>query len=78
MKTYRQISLEEREKIYQLLKSDKWSPEIIAGRMKHEKKEQLISHETIYKYIYSYDGQKLKLYEYINVRTSQEAVKMLS
>jgi IS30 family transposase len=45
------------------LVEDKWSPEIIAGRIKMEKHLPSISHESIYKYIYSYDGQKLKLYE---------------
>jgi IS30 family transposase len=41
---------------------DKWSPEMIAGRMKIEKKKVLISHEAIYQYIYSSRGQKLRLY----------------
>lgn len=35
---------------------------MISGRMKIEKKKITISHETIYKYIYSYRGQKLRLY----------------
>jgi len=45
------------------LSIDKWSPEMIAGRMKIEKKEILVSHETIYKYIYGCYGQSFKLYK---------------
>lgn len=47
------------------LSEDKWSPEMISGRMKLEKHMVCISHETIYQYIYSYPGQKLKLYEHL-------------
>ncbi len=39
-----------------------WSPEQIAGRLKTEKSELRTSHETIYKFIYSNEGQKQKLY----------------
>lgn len=47
------------------LSEDKWSPEMISGRMKLEKQSICISHEAIYQYIYSYPGQKLKLYEHL-------------
>ena len=39
-----------------------WSPEQIAGRFKREKTEMLVSHETIYKFVYSEEGVKRKLY----------------
>ncbi len=47
------------------LSEDKWSPEMIAGRMRMEKRPVLISHEAIYQYIYSSQGRKLKLYQYL-------------
>ena len=47
------------------LSKDKWSPEMISGRMKLEKHPVCISHETIYQYIYSHPSQKLKLYEHL-------------
>jgi IS30 family transposase len=47
------------------LSEDKWSPEMISGRMKLEKQQVCISHEAIYQYIYSYPGQKLRLYEHL-------------
>lgn len=41
---------------------DGWSPEQIAGRLKLEKADIQVSHETIYKFIYSAEGQPQKLY----------------
>lgn len=43
----------------------KWSPEMIAGRMKREKQETTVSHETIYQFIYGTCGKKLGLYKYL-------------
>jgi len=40
-----------------------WSPELIAGRLKQQSGRCIISHETIYRYIYSPAGMKLKLYQ---------------
>jgi IS30 family transposase len=40
-----------------------WSPELIAGRLKQQSGRCLISHETIYRYIYSPAGIKLKLHQ---------------
>lgn len=40
-----------------------WSPELIAGRLKQDNGYCVISHETIYRYIYSSKGMKLKLYK---------------
>lgn len=43
-----------------------WSPEQIAGRLKRLNKDKtIICHETIYRYIYSPDGTRRKLYEYL-------------
>ena len=39
-----------------------WSPEQIAGRVKYECAEVQVSHETIYKFIYSEEGAKNKLH----------------
>jgi IS30 family transposase len=57
------------------LSLDKWSPEMIAGRMKHEKLPIKISHETIYQYIYSYLGQKLKLYQHLMLARPKRQLK---
>jgi IS30 family transposase len=40
-----------------------WSPELIAGRLTHQAGRCIISHETIYRFIYSPAGIKLKLYQ---------------
>lgn len=43
-----------------------WSPEQIAGRLKKERGEQVICHETIYRYIYdTTDGRHRRLFEYL-------------
>lgn len=43
-----------------------WSPEQIAGRLKRDNHgKTIISHETIYRYIYSNDGRSKKLSEYL-------------
>lgn len=43
-----------------------WSPEQIAGRLKRSNHgKSVICHETIYRYIYSPEGQKRKLNEYL-------------
>jgi IS30 family transposase len=39
-----------------------WSPEQISGRLKLENNRLRVSHETIYKFIYSSHGQAQKLY----------------
>ena len=39
-----------------------WFPEIISGYLKKERGISVISHETIYAYIYSKDGCDRKLY----------------
>jgi len=42
-----------------------WSPEQIAGRMRLEETPRSISHETIYAYVYSKDGQRENLARYL-------------
>ena len=42
-----------------------WSPEQISGRLKMESTKQVISHESIYKYIYSLPQKPLKLYQFL-------------
>ena len=42
-----------------------WSPEMIAGRLKLEKSDICVSHETIYDFVYSKEGQELGLYKYL-------------
>ena len=43
-----------------------WSPEQIAGYLKKEAQgKSIISHETIYQFIYSQEGRKIKLWKYL-------------
>ncbi|MEK6811845.1 MAG: IS30 family transposase [Nanoarchaeota archaeon] len=43
-----------------------WSPEQIAGRlMKENRGRKIICHETIYRYVYSKEGRKKNLFEYL-------------
>lgn len=45
---------------------NEWSPDVIAGKMKVEKRKQTISHESIYHYIYNRDGRYEGLYKYLH------------
>jgi len=45
-----------------------WSPEQIAGRMKHEATAVSVCHETIYAYVYSRDGQSQELARHLPER----------
>ena len=47
------------------LMEDKWSPEAISGRLKYHEKIGTIAHESIYKFIYSLEGNKMKLYQHL-------------
>lgn len=53
-----------RQHITQQLKQG-WSPEQIAGRLKEEHEINVISHETIYAYIYSKQGLTSELHVYL-------------
>jgi IS30 family transposase len=44
---------------------DKWSPQIIAARLKDCNLAATLSHESIYKFIYSVEGQLAKLYQHL-------------
>jgi transposase, IS30 family len=48
--------------IIECMKKDQWSPQQIAGEMNKRCGMTIISHETIYKFIYSDEGKKLKLW----------------
>jgi IS30 family transposase len=54
--------------VIEKLSIDKWSPEIIAARIKRESFAASLSHETIYKFIYSSEGQRSKLYQHLMYR----------
>jgi transposase, IS30 family len=43
-----------------------WSPQQIAGRLKRSAGRCIISHETIYAYIYSESGKAQKLYQFLH------------
>lgn len=45
-----------------------WSPEQIAGRMRHEGSDVSVCHETIYAYVYSREGQSEELARYLPER----------
>lgn len=53
----------ELKSIIKSMLSNNESPEMIAGRMKHLDKEVTVSTETIYKYIYSYEGVEQGLWK---------------
>lgn len=51
---------------YVLKNLRRWSPEEISGKLKKDNhKVSVICHETIYRYIYSLEGRKRKLFEYL-------------
>lgn len=50
---------------------EKWSPDVIAGRLRIEKKDMVISTETIYQYIYSAEGIALGLFKYLASQRKQ-------
>ncbi len=48
-----------------------WSPEIIAGRLSREQRSKPISHESIYRYIYSREGRKQNLHRLLRQRKTR-------
>ncbi|MCL5959421.1 MAG: IS30 family transposase [Chloroflexi bacterium] len=52
-----------------------WSPEQIAGRLKKENGETVICHETIYRFIYSEQGKKMGLSEYLPCKRTKRRRK---
>ena len=53
-----------------------WSPEIITNCLKKERGISVISHETIYAYIYSKEGRKNDLYLSLKKRRKKRKAKM--
>jgi transposase, IS30 family len=51
-----------KEEIIRLMQEDRYSPEMVAGRLKQRKSDITISHETIYQFIYSVEGSEQQLY----------------
>lgn len=47
------------------LTEDQWSPEQIAGELNTRTGTQIISHETIYQFLYSEEGRRLKLWVHL-------------
>lgn len=46
--------------------NDNWSPEQIAGTLEEEKKfKEIVSHETIYNYVYSHSEKQKELYKHL-------------
>jgi transposase, IS30 family len=52
-----------KEEIIKLMREDRYSPEIVAGRLKQQGSKVTISHESIYQFIYSQAGAKQQLYK---------------
>ncbi len=52
-----------------------WSPEQIAGRMRVEKTADTVSHETIYAWVYSKDGQRENLARYLPSRRRKRRLR---
>lgn len=48
--------------IIRCMKEEQWSPQQIAGEINTRCKVTIVSHETIYQFIYSDEGKKLKLW----------------
>jgi transposase, IS30 family len=51
--------------IIEKMQHDRYSPEMIHGVLKLQKSAVRISTETIYQYVYSTEGQELKLYQHL-------------
>lgn len=52
-----------KEEIIKLMREDRYSPEIISGRLKKQGAKITISSESIYQFIYSQEGIKQQLYK---------------
>lgn len=50
--------------VIEKLRAD-WSPELIDGYLRRKTKRCVVSYETIYRFIYSAEGQELKLYRHL-------------
>ncbi len=52
-----------------------WSPEQIAGRLRLEGAQHRVSHESIYRFIYSRTGRELKLSRYLPRRKARRGLR---
>jgi len=52
-----------------------WSPEQIAGRLRQTRSQHSISHESIYRFIFSRTGRKLKLHRYLAHRKAKRGLR---
>lgn len=52
-----------------------WSPEQIAGRLRREGAQHRVSHESIYRFIYSRSGRELKLSRYLARRKAKRGLR---
>ncbi len=52
-----------------------WSPEQIAGRLRLEGAQHRVSHESIYRFIYSRPGRELKLSRYLARRKAKRGLR---
>jgi len=51
-----------------------WSPEQIAGDLRQKVGKTVICHETIYQFIYSEEGRKLKLWQHLRHRKQGQRI----
>jgi transposase, IS30 family len=59
------------------LRKDRWSPEVIAGKLKIKHPDESIHHETIYRYIYSqkFKTRGMKLWQYLTYQRKRRMKK---
>ncbi|MDB6096511.1 MAG: putative transposase-related protein [Francisellaceae bacterium] len=76
LKLKREHNLDLKEFVIELLQKT-WSPAQIAGYLKMKLGYCSISHEAIYRYIFSEEGKKLGLYKYLRSRKKQR-IKFIS
>ena len=58
-------NLQLKQYVIDRLTLDKWPPEAIESRLKNHENIGTVSYETIYKFIYSGEGNKMKLYDHL-------------
>lgn len=54
----------------------KWSPEMIAGRLKLQGARETVCHEIVYQFVYSDEGKEKELYKYLVKGRNKRGVKM--
>jgi IS30 family transposase len=61
-----------KQHVIERLTEDQWSPEQIAGDLRERWKMTIVNHETIYQFIYSEEGRKLKLWLHLRRKYKPE------